>query len=351
MSGSSLDGLDIALVELTEQRGAWSYAFMATECVPYSPEWSADLVRAPQMAVPDFLRLHTRYGQYLGEQVTAFIERNNLHHKVHFIASHGHTVFHEPATKTTSQIGCGAAIAAATSLPVITDLRALDVALGGQGAPIVPIGDKLLFGPYPYLLNLGGIANLTIQNSDNRLAFDIGPANAVLNRLAMREGKAFDEAGALAQSGNLLPEVVAALDRGDYFRKMPPKSLSNAEALDLGKVVLEDGAAATTDLLHSFSHHLAGQIAEAVAWFGNGAGELLVTGGGAHNAFLISLLREKLQPLGVEVVIPEKSLVDFKEALVMALIGTLRWREEENVLQAVTGAARSSVGGALWLGN
>lgn len=350
MSGSSLDGLDIAFVELTEQRGNWSYAFVATECVPYSPEWAADLLNAPGLSVPEFLRLHTRYGHYVGEQVTAFIEKNSLHHKVHFIASHGHTVFHEPATKTTSQIGCGAAIAAVTNLPVITDLRALDVALGGQGAPIVPIGDKLLFASYPYLLNLGGIANLTVQTGEKRLAFDIGPANAVLNRLAQREGKAFDENGTLAQSGNVVQELVTALNSGEYFRKSAPKSLSNVQALELGNAVLENTQHATADLLRSFAVHLSVQIAEAAARFGNGAGALLVTGGGAHNGFLISLLREKLSPLGVEVVIPEKSLVDFKEALVMALFGTLRWREEENVLQSVTGAARSSVGGALWLG-
>ncbi len=350
MSGSSLDGLDIAFVELTEQRGNWNYEFVATECIPYSPQWSADLLAAPTLLVPEFLRLHTRYGHYLGEQVMSFIEKNALHHKVHFIASHGHTVFHEPETKTTSQIGCGAAIAAVTGLPVITDLRALDVALGGQGAPIVPVGDKLLFGNYPYLLNLGGIANLTVQSGDKRLAFDIGPANAVLNRLAMLEGKDFDENGQLAQSGLVIPEIVAALDGGAYFRKNAPKSLSNNEALALGGAVLKNNEHPTADLLRSFSEHLSGQIAEAVARFGNGAGELLVTGGGAHNTFLVSLLREKLLPLGVEVVVPEKSLVDFKEALVMALIGTLRWREEENVLQSVTGAARSSVGGALWLG-
>ncbi len=349
MSGSSLDGLDLAFVALTEQRGSWRYEFLATDCVAYSPEWKEDLLRAPEMNVPEFLRLHTRYGHWLGAQVVAFVEKHNLHHKVHFIASHGHTVFHEPSTKTTSQIGCGAAIAATTGLPVITDLRAVDVALSGQGAPIVPIGDKLFFGQYPYLLNIGGIANLTVQSGEARLAFDIGPANAVMNRLAAREGKEYDADGALAAVGKPVSPIITALNSGAYFVQAAPKSLSNAAALFLGAVVLEDTAHTTPDLLRSFCEHLAGQIAEAVLRYGNGAGEMLVTGGGAHNSFLISMLREKLLPAGIEVIIPEKEVVDFKEALVMALIGVLRWREEENVLQSVTGAARNSVGGALWV--
>ncbi|RYD51491.1 MAG: anhydro-N-acetylmuramic acid kinase [Sphingobacteriales bacterium] len=351
MSGSSLDGLDLAFVTLTEQRSVWSYELVATDCIPYTADWAAELLRASELTVPEFLRLHTRYGRYLGEQVNAFIERHDLHHRVHFIASHGHTVFHEPATQTTSQIGCGASIAAVTGLPTISDLRAMDVALGGQGAPIVPIGDQLLFGTYPYLLNLGGIANLTILGGAHRAAFDIGPANAVLNRLALREGLPYDEAGQLARSGRVIPEVLMALNQGSYFSRPVPKSLSNAEALALGAPVLEATSASTADLLATFTGHLAEQVAEAVLRSGNGAGELLVTGGGAHNTFLIETLREKLHPAGIEVVVPQKTVVDFKEALVMALIGVLRWREEENVLQSVTGASRNSVGGALWMGS
>jgi anhydro-N-acetylmuramic acid kinase len=351
MSGSSLDGLDLAFVQLTEQRGQWQYEFIATDCIPYTADWTDALLQAPEASVPEFLRLHTRYGRYLGEQVNAFIEHHELHHKVHFIASHGHTVFHEPATQTTSQIGCGASIAAVTGLPTITDLRAMDVALGGQGAPIVPIGDQLLLSTYPYLLNLGGIANLTIQSGDTRTAFDIGPANAVLNRLAQRAGQPYDAGGALAHSGTLIPKLVTALNQGSYFSRSVPKSLSNAEALALGAPVLDATGTAMADLLATFTEHLTAQISDAVMRFGSGPGELLVTGGGAHNTFLVETLREKLAPAGVELVVPEPKLIDFKEALVMALIGVLRWREEENVLQSVTGASRNSVGGALWMGN
>lgn len=163
MSGSSLDGLDIAFVQLEEVRGQWTYQVLAADCVPYTEEWAHNLKHAQQMAVPDFLRLNTAYGRWMGEAVNKFITEKNIDLQVQFIASHGHTVMHEPANYTTSQIGDGAAIAAVTGLPVISDLRALDVALGGQGAPIVPIGDKLLFGQYDYHLNIGGIANITVQ--------------------------------------------------------------------------------------------------------------------------------------------------------------------------------------------
>ena len=349
MSGSSLDGLDIAWVELTEIRGEWTYSFGATECVPYQSELAGRLARASALPVPQFLRLHTEYGHWLGARVLDFIEKHNLAHKVHFLASHGHTVFHDPATKTTSQIGCGAAIAATVGLPVISDLRNMDVALGGQGAPIVPIGDRLLFGAYPYLLNLGGIANLTVQNADSAMAFDVCAANAPLNRLARRQGNEFDAEGAGARSGTVNASILGRLNTAPYLRHSAPKSLSNEAALQTAEPVLSADAA-TDDLLATFCEHIADSVAEAAIRFGNGAGEMLLTGGGALNTYLVARITEKLQPAGIVPVVPAEELVQFKEALVMALIGALRWREEENVLASVTGASRNSVGGALWLG-
>lgn len=349
MSGSSLDGLDIAFVQLTEQRGKWSFEILKAECLPYDAVWTGRLRSAAQQAVPDYLKLHTAYGHWLGEQVTGFIERHSLAHKVHFVASHGHTVFHDPESRTTAQLGDGAALAAQTGLPVIADLRALDVALGGQGAPIVPIGDRLLFPGYNYLLNLGGIANLTVQG-ESPLAFDLCPANAVLNVLAQREGRAYDDGGGLAAAGTLLGDTLTRLNGQAYFDAPPPKSLSNEAAQALGFPALLESPHPTADLLHTFSEHVAMQVAAAVARWGTGGGELLVTGGGAFNTHLVQRIEAALEPLQVTVTVPDAALVKFKEALVMALIGTLRWREEANVLSSITGASRSSVGGALWMG-
>ena len=350
MSGSSLDGLDIAYVQLEEVRGKWSYEIIHAECMSYSEQWVDGLRHAADMNVGDFLKLHTKYGRYLGERVNEFIEKYNLGHKVHFIASHGHTVFHEPQNATTGQIGDGAAIAATTGLPVISDLRAMDLALGGQGAPIVPIGDRLLFGDVDYLLNIGGIANITVQASST--AFDICPANQILNGLAEREGKTMDEGGAMAAQGNLLPGVLDNLNSADYYKLQPPKSLSNEAARDLVFPKLLEAEHSTYDLLHTMAQHIADQVANAVKQYPHGKeqAKLLATGGGAFNTYLVMQIEKALLPHNVAIVVPDANVVKYKEALVMALIGTLRWREEVNVLSSVTGASRDSVGGALWIG-
>lgn len=353
MSGSSLDGLDIVHVQLEEVRGNWSFEILHADCIPYSEQWSTQLRRAANMEVPEFLRLNTGYGKYIGEQVNEFIATHGLDHQVHFIASHGHTVFHEPENHTTCQIGDGAAIAATTGLPVINDLRSVDVALGGQGAPIVPIGDKLLFGSYDYLLNIGGIANITIQQAgQNLLAYDVCPANQILNTFAAREGKDMDENGAMAAQGRVLLDVLDDLNDGDYYKLPAPKSLSNEAAKELVFPKLLETSQSNYDLLNTVVMHIAAQVAEAVKQYPHGKEQaaMLVTGGGAFNGFLIEQLKEALAPVQVNVIVPDAAVVKYKEAIVMALIGALRWREEVNVLSSVTGAGRDSVGGAIWLG-
>jgi anhydro-N-acetylmuramic acid kinase len=352
MSGSSLDGLDIAYVQLEEVRGQWSYEIIHADCIPYDNKWTDTLQHANTMHVGDFLKMNTRYGKFIAAHVNDFIAKYDLGHKVHFIASHGHTVFHEPASQTTVQVGDGATIAAMTGLPVISDLRAVDVALSGQGAPIVPIGDKLLFGNYDYWLNIGGIANITVPDNGSLLAYDVCPANQILNTLSLREGKDMDEDGGMAAQGVLLPEVLDDLNRAGYYHQSPPKSLSNEAARDLVFPVLLESEHTTHDLLHTVTIHIAEQVAAAVARHPHGKEQasLLVTGGGAFNDFLIMKLGHLLTPLKVSLTVPDEVVVKYKEALVMALIGTLRWREEVNLLSSVTGASRDSVGGALWLG-
>jgi anhydro-N-acetylmuramic acid kinase len=350
MSGSSLDGLDIALTQLTEISGKWTYEIMNAECVPYPAAIAEDLKRANKMSVPDFLRLHTSYGHYLGEQVNHFIKRNELQHKVHFISSHGHTVWHEPSARTTTQIGDGAAIAAWTLLPVVSDLRNMDVALGGQGAPIVPIADKLLFADYDFCLNIGGIANVTI-NAEEMLAFDICPANQLLNHFAGKDNKEYDDKGAMARSGSNQDAVLQKVNEVAFYNLSTPKSLHNGfvteEVLPHFETINNH-----TDALHTAARHIAVQIAKAILPYQNPlqTQKMLVTGGGAFNDFLIETLQEELNKNGtIELVIPDEETIKHKEAVAMALIGALRWREEINVLHTVTGAQRSSVGGAMWL--
>ena len=355
MSGSSMDGLDICYAQLDESRGKWSAQIVQAECVPYTEEWLRNLKSAAQQNVPQFLRLHTAFGRYIGQTVQAFIDKNELSHKVHFVTSHGHTVFHEPQSHTTFQLGDGASIAAVLGLPVISDLRNMDIALGGQGAPIVPIGDKLLFNDYDLLLNIGGIANISIRKDDGtNVAFDISVANQALNYLAQKAGKDYDENGAMAANGTLLLAELNSLMNAEYYNAAAPKSLSNEQAMGFVIEFLDNENYSLEDRLHTIVHFIAQQIENAVDTHldeETSAGKkVFITGGGAFNTFLIEVLNEMFQAKGIEAVIPDAQIIAYKEALVMGLIGALRWREEMNTLAEGTGAGRNSIGGAYWMG-
>lgn len=352
MSGSSLDGLDIAFTEFHENAGKWSYEIIKADCYSYSADWIQRLQNATTLSALDYLLLHVKYGHYVGKQVNRFIDENGLHYQVALIASHGHTTFHLPAKKMTAQLGDGAAIAAETKLPVVTDLRALDVALGGEGAPIVPIGEKLLMSDYDYFLNLGGIANISV-NAEKYIAFDICAANRVLNMLANQTGKEFDEGGNLAASGKNDTDVLAKLNMLDYYKQRYPKSLANDFGTDTVFPMLQQSGLSVPDALRTYTEHIVLQIKNSLQSFEKskpGNRKLLVTGGGALNTFLIDRLKQELQVLNIEVVVPEKTLVNYKEAMIMAFIGVLRWRQEYNIVSSVTGATRDSIGGALWTG-
>ncbi len=349
MSGSSLDGLDIAYTEFVETAGKWAYEILQADCIEYSNEWQGKLKNAESLSALDYQLLHSEYGHYIGRQVNAFIEEHELAHKVNLIASHGHTVFHLPQQQMTAQLGDGAAIAAETKLNVISDLRNLDVALGGQGAPIVPIGEKLLFTGYDYFLNIGGIANISINDNRKYIAYDVCAANRVLNMLAVGKGFQYDNGGKMAASGKLDENLLARLNSLDYYSTPYPKSLANSFGTDVIYPLIKAAGISIEDGLRTYTEHIALQIKNAVG-INKQNKKLLATGGGAFNSFLIDRLRELLLPLNVEVMLPDEKTIQYKEAVVMALIGILRWREEENVLPSVTGALRGSVGGALWIG-
>lgn len=359
MSGSSLDGLDIAFVEFHENGGKWTYEILKAACYPYSPEWIERLKKAISLSALEYQLLHTDYGHYLGQQVNQFIRENELQYKVALISSHGHTTFHVPARKMTAQLGDGAAIAAETQLPVVSDLRAMDLAFGGQGAPIVPIGEKLLLGDYNYFLNLGGIANISLNADPSTgpgyIAFDICPANRVLNMLANDAGKEYDKDGEIASQGKINADLLEKLNQLDYYKQSFPKSLANDFGTDIVYPLVKKAGLSTPDAMTTYVAHITGQIKDAITRIqhqspATGNRKLLATGGGALNTFLVQRLREQLNDLGIGVIVPDERLVNFKEALIMALIGILRWREEYNVIPSVTGAARGSVGGALWMG-
>jgi anhydro-N-acetylmuramic acid kinase len=357
MSGSSLDGLDIAFAEFVHNAGNWTFEILAAACYEYEADWKSRLQNATSLSARDYQLLHTDYGHYIGQAVNRFIEENNLHYKVALIASHGHTTFHLPQQKMTAQLGDGAAIAAETGLPVVSDLRALDVAFGGQGAPIVPIGEKYLLKEYDYYLNLGGIANISFNHPDKYIAFDICPANRVLNMIAAKEGKEYDGGGEMAASGTVHTELLERLNALPYYNQPFPKSLANDFGTDEVYPLITAQGLSSADELRTFVAHILHQIKTAISnWQSSNPHptptnrKLLITGGGAFNTFLINRLSEDLKALNVEVVVPDEKLVQYKEALIMAFIGVLRWRQEYNVLSSVTGAQRDSIGGALWIG-
>ncbi len=352
MSGSALDGLDIAYVHFFENAHTWQFEIREAETISYPRALAERLRDAITLPALDYQLLHTEYGHYIGNEIVKFIEKHDLHHQVDLIGSHGHTTFHLPAKKMTGQLGDGAAIAAVTHLPVISDLRAVDVALGGQGAPIVPIGEKLLFPQFNSFLNLGGIANISLRSENNYIAFDVCAANRVMNMLANTKGKEFDEDGEIAASGQTDTALLEKLNALGYYSQPYPKSLANDFGTDTVYPIL-DGYA-FNDAMRTYSEHIAAQVKNSLLAAAGQASlrgvKMMMTGGGAFNKFLVANITKQLAAIGVEAVVPEENIVKFKEALVMALMGALRWREEENVLASVTGASRNSVNGAMWIG-
>jgi anhydro-N-acetylmuramic acid kinase len=352
MSGSSLDGLDIAFVHFEESAGKWRFEIQETTCIPYPYEWRMKLSSLNGMKAEDYLLLHSAYGHWIGHRVNEFLEQKNLSYRVQLIASHGHTAFHIPAQKMTAQLGDGAAISAVTGIRTISDLRSVDIALGGQGAPIVPIGEKLLLPEYDLFLNIGGIANLSV-NGENFIGFDVCPANRVLNSLAKNIDKGFDENGELASAGQIDPSLLQKLNAFDYYRRSFPKSLSNDFGINEILPMVEKAGLSKQDSLATYVRHIVIQISRALLLLkqqlpGKENLSLLITGGGAHNKFLVESLRKEVSSDNIECIIPGDQLADYKEALIIAFMGTLRWREDINVMKSVTGASKDSINGAVW---
>lgn len=350
MSGTSMDGVDLAYCTLQEESGKWSYEINFGETIPYDEKWRVRLSQLGKQTALIYVKTHTFYGHYLGQLCAEFIAKHKL--EPDFIASHGHTIFHQPEAGFTAQIGDGSAISAVTGLPVVSDFRLLDLALFGQGAPLVPVGDELLFGEHDFCLNLGGFANISINEDGRRLAFDIAPCNLVLNRIARNLGHTYDEGGQIAALGSVHYELLKELDALPFYQEFKPKSIGRewlnsnfwplVRKYDLEKVPQEN-------LMKTLVDHISGQIADAIEHY---AGEeiatkkVLITGGGAYNATLIDHLRSQCD---AKMIVPENPLlIEYKEALIFAFLGVLRVRQETNTLATVTGAKTDSIGGAMW---
>lgn len=336
MSGTSLDGLDICAVTFSHN----TFTIHCAETIPYSAEMRQTLAHAHLLSGIELQQLHVDYGMFCGKAIQDFIAKHVL--SIDYIASHGHTVFHTPQTGLTLQIGSGAHIAAITGISTINDFRILDVAHGGQGAPLVPIGDELLFSKYDYCLNIGGFANVSCELNNTRIAWDICATNIVLNLFAQKFDKDYDCDGTIGKKGSIHSQLLNDLQKLPYFSQQPPKSLGREWVEQEIIPVLESHKISTEDTMRTFYEHIGLQIGSVLKGSDT---QTLCTGGGAFNSFLIERIQHYSES---KLVLPTSEIINFKEALIFAYLGYLRITEQANCLPAVTGARKQVSGGVIW---
>jgi len=342
MSGTSLDGVDLAHVNFTVLDGKWTFEIGESETISYAENWVSILKEAVDFSEKELQKLNSDYTKLLGKMISNFIQKHNLQ-DLDAICSHGHTILHQPQNGFTLQIGNLPEIAEITNQKVVCDFRVADVTLGGQGAPLVPIGDRILFSDYDYCLNLGGFSNVSFEKNGNRIAFDISAVNTVLNFYANQLRFDYDDKGKISRSGNIDNELLDQLNALDFYKKSFPKSLGFEYVKEILLPMIESFDLASADKMSTFSEHIAFQIAEALPVKN---GKLLITGGGAYNNFLIEKIQFHLPQM--QIIIPDAKILEFKEALIFALLGVLKLRDEINVLASVTGAKHDHSSGVIF---
>ena len=350
MSGTSVDGLDIAAIKFRFDNDRWQFETIKAVSVDYGNDLRDRLIHCIHASGEELVLLDLELGRFIGQSVSDFLKDEDL--KIDLVASHGHTVYHQPDKGMTKQIGDGQSILLKTGILTINDFRTIDVIKGGQGAPLVPIGDQQLFPEYDVCLNIGGFANISFNHLDgSRMAFDTGPANLLLNHLARKIGHSFDANGDIARKGKCIPEMLDSLNVLAYYKLPPPKSLGLEWVEKNIFSKLEDNKFTVEDLLHTCVKHIAFQINQAII---NVTGRLLdkagqinilVTGGGSHNQFLMANLQKDYHKL--KYILPDKEIVDYKEAIIFAFLGVLRLNKQINILSSVTGAGSNSIGGTI----
>lgn len=340
MSGSSLDGVDLAYCEFWLKDHKWNFRIFQTQTIPYPDHWFKKLKGLHRKNIQEIREVDIEYSNYISQLINNFIHNNKL--TIDFISSHGHTVLHQPENKLTLQIGNGKIISEICGADVVSDFRSKDVELGGQGAPLVPVGDMYLFSEYKYCLNLGGIANISIKENKKITAFDICPCNLILNYLAEKKEKLYDENGDMSAQGVINKELLTELNRFNFFSLHPPKSLGKESIEKYFFPILDKYYCSIEDKLASCIEIISSQICNNI----NTKNSMLITGGGALNKFLIKKIKKK-QPF-IKVVIPNQKLVKYKEALIFALLGILKIKNEINCLSSVTGAVKDSCCGVIF---
>jgi anhydro-N-acetylmuramic acid kinase len=343
MSGTSLDGLDLVYCTLTKNNKGWKFKIREAITVKYSATWKQKLSIAHVLPGSELLALDVAYGKFLGETTAKFIRTKKIR-RPDFIASHGHTIFHQPARGFTYQLGNGLALHEAIHIPAIVDFRSMDVSRGGQGAPLVPVGDRFLFGMYDCCVNLGGIANLSMERKGNRVAFDFCFANMALNYLTAKMGNEFDKDGLEASRGKINESLLRKLTQvNQRWRKKRPSLGREFFEKDI-QPLLDDDSISLHDRLRTCCESIAIEFDQALPAKKNMS--IVVTGGGALNSFLMQCIKNKITRQS-KLIVPGKAIIKFKEGLIFALLGVLRVRNEINSLKSVTGARQDSSGGVM----
>ncbi|PKB17304.1 anhydro-N-acetylmuramic acid kinase [Flavobacterium sp. 5] len=338
MSGTSLDGVDLAHIEFQIKNDKWEFEILDCETISYDSSWVNILKTAVDYTENQLAELNKNYTQLLASIITDFINKHALEN-LDAVCSHGHTILHQPQNGFTLQIGNLPEIAKLTQQRVVCDFRVQDVQLGGQGAPLVPIGDRILFAEYDYCMNLGGFSNVSFEKNNNRIAFDISAVNTVLNFYANQLGFDYDDKGQISRTGQCNSNLLNELNSLPFYKTPPPKSLGFEFVKEIVLPMIENYQISIEDKLHTFTEHVSQQIAFALESFEtqkNQKKSMLITGGGAYNDFLIERIQLHLPE--TKIIIPSPKILEFKEALIFALLGVLKMREEVNALQSVTGA-------------
>lgn len=343
MSGTSLDGVDLAHIIFDFKEGNWGFVINEATTIAYSDEWVEKLKEAVDYTKDQLSILNEDYTLLLGSIIKNFTEENSIKN-LDAVCSHGHTILHQPQNGFTLQIGNLPNIASIVKEKVVCDFRVQDVKLGGQGAPLVPIGDRLLFSKYSYCLNLGGFSNISFEENGKRIAFDICPVNTVLNFYANLLGFDYDAGGAIAQKSSVIIPLLDELNSLPFYKLSYPKSLGYEFVKEIVLPIVDKYNESPEDKLATFTEHIAVQIANVIKL--KGEGELLITGGGAYNNFLVNRLKQLLPEIIIS--IPDDKTIQFKEALIFALLGVLKLRDDINVLSSVTGASKDHSSGVMF---
>lgn len=342
MSGTSLDGIDLVYVNFKKDTN-WSFKIDYAETVKYDKTWFDILKGLVSFSVEALKKIDNDYTEYLGGIIKNFISKNQINH-IDAVCSHGHTALHQPENKLTYQIGNRPFLAQLLHEKVVCDFRVQDVELGGQGAPLVPIGDELLFSEYDFCLNLGGFANISMNLNRKRIAYDVCPVNIVLNHYVGKLGLDYDDEGQLAASGNLNDDLLNALNALDFYKAPYPKSLGLEWVNENILPIIDDFQLETNTVLRTFVEHITIQIASEVKKIKNAT--VFITGGGVYNRFLIDSIKHFSE---AEIMIPSNAIVEFKEALIFGFLGVLKLRNEVNCLGSVTGASKNHSSGKIYL--